>query len=173
MKKLPGFKIYFEVLIKFYRFTNICDLKFLDIETMTLWIFFEICREKRFAFTFGQMREIWKPQFCWYFSDVLLWVTLMEMKVSQVGCFQITGRWICCCIFSDIWFIVFFTRSLWKKFMKKLSFSSSNFKNPSQDVVYYKKIKISNFVILKWWPFECKKSHFGGCFFRNEKCWHF
>ena len=42
-------KYILKVIIKFYRFANICDLKFLDNETMALWIFFEICREERFA----------------------------------------------------------------------------------------------------------------------------
>ena len=46
MKKLPGLKI----LIKFCRFTDIYDLKFLDNETTALWIFFEIWTEERFPF---------------------------------------------------------------------------------------------------------------------------
>ena len=36
----------------------------------------------------------------------------MEMKVSQVGFFKITGRWICYYIFSDISFILYFRRLL-------------------------------------------------------------
>ena len=47
-----------------------------------------------------------------------------------------------------------FQKTFIKKFMKKLSFFSSNFKNPFHDVVYYKKIRIFNFVRLKWRPIE-------------------
>ena len=41
-----------------------------------------------------------------------------------------------------------------------------------------RKIRMSNFVILKWRPFEYKVKvenfvHFWGCFFINEKRWHF
>ena len=57
--------------------------------------------------------------------------------------------------------------------MKKLNFFSSNFKK-FQDVVYYRKLKMSNFVILKWRPFEYKiKSRkirpFLGLFFSEIK----
>ena len=45
-----------------------------------------------------------------------------------------------------------------KKFMRKLSLFNSTFKNPFEDVVYYRKLGcLSNFVILKWWPFEYKE----------------
>ena len=43
-----------------------------------------------------------------------MWVILIEMKVSHVGCFQIVGRWICYSIFFDISFIFFFARLLSK-----------------------------------------------------------
>ena len=121
-----------KVLINFYCFTNICDLKFLDNETTALWIFFEIARKSVWLLKLCQMREILKPQFCWYFYNVLLWVILMEMKVSQVGCFQITGLWICYSIFSDISFIVFFTRllskSLWRNYPFSVQISKNHFK---------------------------------------------
>ena len=84
----------------------------------------------------------------------MLWAILMEMKVSQVGCFQITDRWICYSIFFDISFIVFH-KAFVKKFLKKLSFFSSNFKNLFQDELL-QKIRMSNFVILKWRLFEYK-----------------
>ena len=45
-------KYLLKVLIKFYRFTNIYDLKIFDNETMALWIFFfffETCTKERFA----------------------------------------------------------------------------------------------------------------------------
>ena len=86
-----------KVLIKFYRFTYIYDLKFLDNETTIL--FLKIARKTVFLLKFCRMREILKPQFCWYSWNVLLWVILMEMKVSQVACFQITSCWICSSIF--------------------------------------------------------------------------
>ena len=48
-KNLQVSKQILKVLIKFYRFTNIYDLKFLDNETTALWFFFEICTEQPFA----------------------------------------------------------------------------------------------------------------------------
>ena len=49
MKNFQVSKYIYKVFIKFYRFTNICDLKFLDNKTTALWIFFESYREQRFA----------------------------------------------------------------------------------------------------------------------------
>ena len=95
------------------------------------------------------------------------------MKVLQVGYFQITGRWICYSIFFDISFIAFLTK-LVKKFMKKPSFFSSNFRNPFQDVVYYRKVGCL-IRILKWRTFEYKLksrknlSIFGTVYIRNKK----
>ena len=65
-----------------------------------------------------------------------------------------------------------------KRFMKKLSFFSSNFKNQFQDVVYYKKLGC---LTLSYWngdPLNIRLKvenffRFGGCSFRNKKCWHF
>ena len=48
-KNLQVSKHILEVSINFYRFTNIYDLKFLDNEATTLWIFFEIYTEDPFA----------------------------------------------------------------------------------------------------------------------------
>ena len=80
----------------------------------------------------------------------------MEMKVSQVGYFQITGCWICYCIFSDISFIVFFTRLCQKYYEETILFQLTFHKSISRCSILLK-IKISNFVILKWQPFEGKK----------------
>ena len=108
---------------------------------------------------------------------MLLWVILMEMKISQIGCFQVTGRWICFSIFFDISFIVFFTRflskSLWKTILFQLKFQKS-----ISRCSILQKIRMSNFVILKWRPFEYKVKSwklcpFLGLLFRNKKCWHF
>ena len=79
----------------------------------------------------------------------------MEMKVSQVGCFQITGRWICYSIFFDISFIVFFTRLLWKSLWRNFLFlfQLKFLKSMSRCSILQ---NISGFVILKLRPFECK-----------------
>ena len=71
-----------------------------------------------------------------------------------------------------------FHKTFVKKFMKKLSFFSSNFKKSISRCSILQKIRMSNFVILKWRPFEYKiKSWkicpFLGCFFRNKKCCEF
>ena len=69
------------------------------------------------------------------------------------------SRYLICSVFHETFV---------KKFMKKLSFFSSNFKNPFQDVVYYRK---SRCLTLWYWnggPFEDKKlknlSIFGAVF---------
>ena len=71
-----------------------------------------------------------------------------------------------------------FHKTFVKKFMKKLSFFSSNFKNPFQDVVYYRKLGC----LILWYsnggPLNIRLKvenfvHFWGCFFRNKKYWHF
>ena len=72
--------------------------------------------------------------------------------------------------FFDISFIVFFSR-LVKKFMKKLSFFSSNFKNPFQDVVYYR--KLGCLTLLYWNGGPSNVSVLGDCFFRNVEILNF
>ena len=114
-KKPPGFKIDFESTDKVLSLHQ-----YLWSEIPWQWnngnliFFLKFARKSLLFLTFCQKREVLKPQFCWYFWNVLLWIILMEMKVSQVGCFQITGRWICYSIFFDISFTVFFTRLLSK-----------------------------------------------------------
>ena len=57
-----------------------------------------------------------------------------------------------------------------KKFMKKLSFFSSNFKNPFQDVVYYRKFGCLTFVSFEYTAKKVEKCvRFWGAFFRNKK----
>ena len=137
MKKLPGFKIDFESTDKVLPLHQ-----YIWAEISRQWnnspenFFLKFARKSLLLLKFCQMRETSKPQFSLYFQNVLLQVILMEIKVSQVGCLQVTGRWICCSIFFDISFIVFFTR-----LFSKLSFFSWNFKNPFQDVVYYRKLR--------------------------------
>ena len=65
-----------------------------------------------------------------------------------------------------------FYKTFVKKFMQKLSFFSSNFKNPFQDVVYYRKLGC---LTLWYWngaPLNVQKVEkfvrFWGCFFRNK-----
>ena len=66
-----------------------------------------------------------------------------------------------------------FHKAFVKKFMKKLSFFSSNFKNPFQDIVYCR--KLGCLTLWYWnWPFEYKVKSwkicpFLGLFFRNKK----
>ena len=67
LKNLQVFRSTLKVLITFYSFTNIYDLKFLDNETTALWIFLKLARRSLLLLKFCQMKEILKPQFCWYF----------------------------------------------------------------------------------------------------------
>ena len=123
--KSPGFKIYFESTDKVLPL-----YQYLWSEIFRQWNngplnFFQICMEEPLIFpSFCQMREILKTQFCWYFLNVLLWVILMEIKVSQVGCFQITGRCIYYSIFFDISPVMFFRRLLSKGLWRNYPFSA-------------------------------------------------
>ena len=130
MKKLPGFKTYFEstdkvVLLHQYLWSKISrqwnngPLIFLFI----YFFFFEICTEERFRRALSNKGNI-KTSILLILLNVLLWFILMEMKVSQVGCLQITSRWICYSIFFNISFIVFFTRLLSKILWKNYPFSA-------------------------------------------------
>ena len=85
----------------------------------------------------------------------MLWVILMETKVSQVGCFQITGRWICYSIFS-ISHLLCFSRGFCQNVYEETIPFQLNFQNSISRCSILQKIKMSNFVILKWWPFEYK-----------------
>ena len=60
-----------------------------------------------------------------------------------------------------------FHKTFVKKFMKKLSFFSSNFKNPFQDIVYYRKLGC---LTLWYWN---GGPVFGAVFSEIKKCWHF
>ena len=141
MKNFRVSKYILKVLIKSYRFTNICDLKILYTQAAALWIFLEIFTEERFASLVLSNEGNIKA------SILLILQKCIDVGYSngnesfKGGCFQITGHWICYYIFSDISFIVFFTRLLSKILWRSYPFFSSNFKNPSQDVVYYRKLR--------------------------------
>ena len=131
-----------KVLMKLYwwSLTNIYDLKFSAMKQRPFEFFWSF-HGRAFCFlNFVKWGKL-KPQFCWYFWNVLLWVILMEMKVSQVGCFQITGRWICYSIFFDISFILFFTRLLSKGLWRNYPFWTQIPKTPFQYVAYYRKLE--------------------------------
>ena len=55
--------------------------------------------------------------------------------------FSNMGHWICYSIFSDISFIVFFTRLLSKSLWRNYPFSAQISKNQFQDIVYYRKLR--------------------------------
>ena len=129
-----------KLLIKFYRFTNIYDLKFLDIETTALWIFFLIRAEERFASYILSIT-----------GNIKISIFLIILKYIVVGYSNrnesFTGR-----LFSNygllnkpfhfFQYLIYsvFHDTFVKRFIKKLSFLSSNFKNQFQDVVYYRKL---------------------------------
>ena len=73
--------------------------------------------------------------------------------------------------------MVFFT-TLLSKFHKEAILFELKFQKSISRCSILQKIRMSNFVILKWRPFEYKvKSwklcEFLGLFLRNTKCWHF
>ena len=132
-KKSPGFKIDFESTDKVLRIHQ-----YLWTEISRQWnngpltFFFEICTEEPFTSQILSNKGNIKSSVLLILLKILLWVILMEMKVSQIGCFQITGRWICYSIFFDISFIVFFMRllskSLWRNYPFSAQISKIHFK---------------------------------------------
>ena len=73
-----------------------------------------------------------------------------------------------------IYIIVFFTRLL-SKSLWNYPFSAQISKSISRYSIL-QKIRMSNFVILKWRPFEYKVKNlpvFGAVFSEIKKCWHF
>ena len=67
-----------------------------------------------------------------------------------------------------------FHETLVKNFMKKLAFFSSNFKNPFQDVAYYRKLRCLTLWYWNGGPLNIRYKvekfvRFWGCFFRNKK----
>ena len=141
-----------KVLIKFYRFTNIYDLRFFDNETTTLFfiflfiylficLFFEICTEEHFASYIFSIE-----------GNIKTSILLILLKCFVVGYSNgnesFTGR-----LFSNygllnklFHFFQYLIYSVFHdtfviRFIRKLSFLSSNFKNQFQDVVYYRKLR--------------------------------
>ena len=137
-KNLQVSKQILKVLIKFYRFTSIYDLKFLDNETTALWFFFEICTEEPFASEILSNRGNIKDS-----------ILLILLKCIVAG---FSNESFTVWLFSNyeplnmqFRFLRYLTYSVFhetfvKKFMKKLSCFSWNFKTPFQDVVYYWKL---------------------------------
>ena len=161
-----------KVLIKFNEFTNIYDLKFLDNETTSLWLFFEICVKEPFA------SQILSNE-----GNIKASILLTLLKGIVVGYSNgndsFAGRLFSSCGLLNMLFHFFdiygvFHETFVKKFMKKLSFFRSNFKNQFQDVVYYRKLRCLTLAILKWRPFEYnvkiwKICPFLGLFFQKWK----
>ena len=163
-----------KVLIKFNEFTNIYDLKFLDNETTSLWLFFEICVKEPFA------SQILSNE-----GNIKASILLILLKCIVVGYSNgnesFTGR-----LFSNygllnklFHFFQYLIYSVFHdtfviRFIRKLSFLSSNFKNQFQDVVYYRKLRCLALAILKRRPFEYnvkswKICPFLGLFFQKWK----
>ena len=137
MKKLPSFEIYFG---RTDRFTNIYDLKFPDNETTDVLIFFEICMEERFA-SYILSNE----------GNIKASILLKLLKCIVEGysngnesfpsrLFSNYGSLNMLFHFSRYLIYSVFHETFVKMFMTKLSFSSSKFKNPFQDVVSYRRL---------------------------------
>ena len=108
--------------------------------------FFEICTEEPFA------SQILSNE-----GNIKASVLLIPLKYIIAG-YSNGNKSFTCKLFSNNGHLIYsvFHGTFVKKFMNKLSFFSSNFKNPFQVVVYYKKLGCLTFVILKWRPFEYK-----------------
>ena len=115
-------------------------------------------------------------------------ILLILLKCIFVGCFNgnesFTGR-----LFSNygplnmlfhffsISRLYCFSKDFCQKVYEEIILFQLKFQKPISRCSILQKIKMSNFVILKWRPFEYKvKSwklcEFLGLFLRNKKCWH-
>ena len=121
---------------------------FSTIKQWSFEIFLKFARKRLLLLKFCQMREVSKP------LEWILLVILMETKVSQVDCFQITTVEDVIPFFFNISFIVFFTRLL-SKVYETILFQLKFQKSISRYSIL-QNIRISNFVRLKWQPFEYK-----------------
>ena len=130
-----------------------------NFSAMKQWpfeVFFEICTEEPFA-----------SQIFSYERNIKASVLLILLKCIVVGYSDgnesFTGR-----LFSNYGllnvllrffrYLIYsvFHETFAKNFMTKLSFFSSNFKKLISRCSISQEIKMSNFVILKWRPFEYK-----------------
>ena len=149
LKNFQVSKNILKVLINFYRFTNIYDLKFLDTETTALWIFFEICTEERFA-SYILSNE-------WNIKVSILLILLKCIAVgysngnesfiarlfSKYGSFNMLFHFFRYLIYSV------FHWTFFKQFMKRLFFFQLKFQQFIPRYGILQKIRMSNFVILK------------------------
>ena len=149
-------KYILKVLIKFYGFTNICYLKFLENGATALWIFFEICMEERLASTFCQMGQNVK-------ASILLVVLKCIVVDYSNGNESFIGR-----LFSNYGslnmlfhffrYLIYsvFHETFVEKFLKKLSLFISNLKDPFQDGVYYRKLRCVTLWYRNYSPLNVK-----------------
>ena len=137
MKKLPSFEIYFG---RTDRFTNIYDLKFPDNETTDVLIFFEIFMEERFAsYILSNQGNIKSSIFLKLLKCIVVgYSNGNESFTSRL--FSSYGSLNMLFHFSRYLIYSVFHETFVKMFMTKLSFSSSKFKNPFQDVVSYRRL---------------------------------
>ena len=98
-KTLQVSKQILKVLIKFYRFNNIYDLKFLNKETTALWILFEICTEEPFTSSTLSNEGNIKT------SILLILLKCIVAGYSNGNWSWIMGPWICYSIFFFISYI--------------------------------------------------------------------
>ena len=162
-KKRPGLQIYFESTDKVLRIHQYLWSKFLGNETTALWPFFEICTGDPFASQIlsnkGNIKAsvlliLLKPIVVGYSNGNESFTgRLFSNKVVFTGRLSSTGR-----RFRFFRYLIYsvFHETFVRKFMKKLSFFSSNFKKSISRCSILQKIKMFNFRILKWRPFEGK-----------------
>ena len=119
---------------------------FLTMKQRPFKFFLKFARKSIFLYKFCQMREILNPQFFWYFQNVLLWVIENESFTNRL----FSNYGLLNMLLHFFWYLIYsvFQEAFVKKSMKKLSFFNSNFKNPFQDVVYYKKL---GYLTLWYW----------------------
>ena len=166
MKKLPSFEIYFG---RTDRFTNIYDLKFPDNETTDVLILFWNLHGRAVCYILSNK------------GNIKASILLKLLKCIVVGysngnesftsrLFSSYGSLNMLFHFSRYLIYSVFHETFVKMFMTKLSFSSSKFKNPFQDVVSYRRLGC---LILWYWnvgPLNTEMFvSFWGCFFRNKR----
>ena len=137
-----------KVLIKFYRFPNTYNLKFRNNDPLNL--FWNLHGRAICFLNFIK----------WGKASILLILLKCIVFGYSNGNESFTGRllsnysrWICYSIFFDISFIVF-SRGFWQKVYEENIPFQLNFQKSISRCSILLKIRMSNFVTLKWWPFE-------------------
>ena len=137
-----------------------------NFSTMKQWpfeFFWKFARSRLLLLRFCQMKEILKPQILLILLKYIFVgysnanESFADRLFSNYGPLNILFHFFRYLIYSV------FHKTFVKKFIKKLSFFSLNFKKSISRCSMLQKIRMFNFVILKWRQFEYKVKSWKTC----------